>query len=127
MELLREAWETLVDREHGPFSFRLFVQPVMAIAIAFRSGRRDARDGRPPFLWHLLFSSRDRAHSIREVWGDVCTLFFVAAALDVAYQLVVTGWIHVIPMLLVATLLAVVPYAVARSVVNRLSRAYRKE
>jgi hypothetical protein len=40
--LLRD-WHMLVGREHGPLSFRMVLQPLVATAFAIRPGLQDAR------------------------------------------------------------------------------------
>ena len=45
-ELLKQFWPDLIDRLHGPLTFRLILQPLSAALIACRAGLRDARAGR---------------------------------------------------------------------------------
>jgi hypothetical protein len=45
-ELLKRFWPDLIDRLHGPFTFRLIVQPLSSALIACRAGLRDAHAGR---------------------------------------------------------------------------------
>ncbi len=52
-------------------------------------------------------------------------LFIVAFVLDVIYQLVAHRWVYPVQSLIVATLLAVVPYTLVRGVSNRIARRTR--
>jgi hypothetical protein len=40
--------ENLIGRSEGPMTFRLILQPAMAVFLAIRAGLRDAREGKPP-------------------------------------------------------------------------------
>ena len=77
-EIIARGWENLVGRFGGPMSFRFLVQPAVAIIFAVRAGLRDARAGRPPFLWKLLTKSDHRRELLRQGWKDVGTVFIVA-------------------------------------------------
>jgi hypothetical protein len=59
-------------------SFRLILQPAVAIILAIRAGMSDARDGRPPFLWAVFSNQSSRPRSIRQGWKDVGSVFIVA-------------------------------------------------
>ncbi len=121
---MTEIWpriiENLGDRLVGPMSFRFILQPVMAAIFAVVSGLQDARLGRPPFLWSVLTVPADRASLIREGWTRIGKVFLVAIVLDLIYQVMV---LEVYPgeALIVAVLLAIIPYAVLRGVVTRVA------
>ncbi|QDV34755.1 hypothetical protein ElP_26500 [Tautonia plasticadhaerens] len=103
-------------------TFRLIMQPVVAVFLAIRAGLRDAREGRPPFLWAVVSDPARRRESFRDVLGDLRNIFLVAIALDAIYQVIVHSGIYTLELLLTATTLAVVPYAIARGLVTRLAR-----
>jgi hypothetical protein len=44
-EALIRGWHNLVGRWGGPMSFRLLIQPAVAIFFAIRAGLQDARQG----------------------------------------------------------------------------------
>ena len=121
-EALRRGWENLIGRSNGPMSFRLIIQPAVAIIFAIRSGLRDARNGQPPFLWTILSNAGQRRELLRHGWRDVGTVFIVALILDAIYQVVVHSAIYSIELFLAATILALVPYALLRGLVTRLAR-----
>ena len=103
-------------------TFRLIMQPAMAVLLAIRAGLRDAREGQPAFLW-TVFSHPDRRHELlRRAWGDVGNVFILALVLDSIYQVMVHSGIYPVELLLTATILAVVPYAIIRGPVTRLAR-----
>jgi hypothetical protein len=103
-------------------TFRLIMQPAVAILIAIRAGLRDAREGRPPFLW-TVFSNPGRRHELlRQARDDLGSVFIVALVLDSIYQIIVHSGIYALELLLTATILALVPYAIVRGLVTRLAR-----
>ncbi len=97
----------------------------MAAAFAIRSGLRDSREGRPPYLWSLFAFARGRGKQLRQGWRDVGAVLIAAAAIDLVYQAVFLRAFHLEQALTVAVLLAIVAYIVFRGPVNRLFRARR--
>jgi hypothetical protein len=67
-EILKRGWENLIGRSDGPMTFRIIVQPTVAIVWAIRSGLKDAREGRPPFLWTILTNPGQRHELLRHGW-----------------------------------------------------------
>jgi hypothetical protein len=106
--------ENFVGRADGPMSFRLIFQPAVAILLALWAGMRDAREGRPPFLWAILSDQSCRRELMRQGWKDVGNVFIVALVLDSIYQVIVHSSIYALELLLTATLLALVPYMIVR-------------
>jgi len=51
-------------------TFRLVLQPLMAALIGFRAGRRDARDGREPFLTQFIRRPEGRRALLLEAFRD---------------------------------------------------------
>ena len=103
-------------------SFRLILQPAVAILLALRAGMNDARDGRPPFLWAVLSDRSRRRELMTQGWKDVGKVFLVALLLDSIYQVLVHSGIYALELLLTATVLALVPYGIVRGLVTRLAR-----
>jgi hypothetical protein len=103
-------------------SFRLIFQPAVAIFLAIRAGMRDARHGRPPFLWAVSSNRGLRRELIRRGWEDVRNVFILAIVLDSMYQVIVHSGIYALELLLTATILALVPYVIVRGLVTRLAR-----
>ena len=126
-EFLTRMWEGLAARVGGPMTFRLILQPTMAGLLALRAGLRDAREGRPAYFWTVLTDASQRADLLREGWKAVAKVFCIAAAVDVVYQWIVQRWVYPGETLIIAVLLAVVPYILIRGPVNRLARRGRRE
>ncbi len=112
----------LADRVSGPMKFRLVLQPMMAAVFAIVSGLRDAKLGEPPYFWSLATEPSRRIEMLRDGWKSIGKLFVVALALDVIYQLIVRHSVYPGEVLIVAILLAIVPYLILRGLVTRLAR-----
>ena len=104
---------------------RLVLQPMMATLFAVRDGIKDAHDGRPPYLWTIFTHAEHRRELLDEGWKAIAKIFILAVVLDVIYQFIVFRWFYPAETLNVGLLLAVVPYALLRGPVNRLTRARR--
>ena len=124
-DMFMRALMNVADRVGGPMTFRIILQPLMAALLAFRAGFKDAQHGRPPYFWTILTDPSQRADLVREGWRSVARVFVLAIVMDVIYQLIVLGWIYPFELILVAILLAVVPYLLIRGPVNRVVRRLR--
>ena len=115
----------LVGREHGPLHFRFVMQPLVAIMIAIRVGFRDAREGRPPcFFWTVFTDKTRRSELLRLAWKDVGKVFCVALLLDVIYELIVWHWVYPTQAILVAVVLAIIPYLLVRGPATRIAHRF---
>jgi hypothetical protein len=123
-DIVTRIWQNLGDRITGPMSLRLVLQPTMAIIFGIRAGMRDARLGRSPYVVRVLTSDRsERRRLLLQGWKAIAMVFCLACALDGIYQFVVQRWIYPGELLLVAFLLACVPYILVRGAVDRVLRA----
>lgn len=121
-ESLTRAVEQLLGRASGPMHFRLIMQPVVASILAIRAGMKDAREARPPFFWAALTQPEARRELLRSGWKDLSKIFVVAIALDSIYQIVALHAFFWLQTLLVAVVVAVVPYLLFRGPANRIAR-----
>lgn len=122
---MQEIWtrivENMIDRVSGPMHFRVFLQPVMAMIFATVSGLRDARTGKPPYFWSLFTDPDHRRDMLRDGWKSVGKVFLLAMALDVVYQIIVQRFVYPGEVVLVALLLAILPYLVLRGLITRIA------
>jgi hypothetical protein len=125
-EFLRQAWEMLVGRLHGPFAFRFVLQPLVAAFIACRAGLRDARAGRPAYGWAVLTNRLDRHELLRHGWRELTRVFIAAVIIDVIYEVIVFRRIYPGQSLIIAAFLALLPYPFIRGLVNRIGRRSRR-
>jgi hypothetical protein len=118
----RAFLEDIPRRLAGPGRFRFVVQPVIASLLGIRSGRADARAGRPPYLYGLLFHRGLRAELVRSGFGTVVNLLLMGILLDAVFQWVILGVSHPGAALVVGPVLIVGPYSLARALSNHLAR-----
>jgi hypothetical protein len=120
-DLIMRIWNNLIARPAGPLKFRFLMQPAVAIFLAIRSGLRDSREGKPAYFWALFANPSNRAALLRDGVRSIGKLFVFAIVLDCAYQLIVLRWVYPFEALVVAVVLAAVPYLLVRGPVNRIA------
>ncbi|MDF2190343.1 hypothetical protein [Paraflavitalea sp. CAU 1676] len=132
--ILERIWENLLARTEGPFNLRFFLQPTVSIIFAIRAALKDAKAGNVPYLWRYFKAPKpERKRIVREVWTDVGRIFIIGTILDIVYQLVILfrdkteDAFYPFESLLVAFLLAIIPYLLLRGPVNRLVRRFLKK
>jgi hypothetical protein len=123
-DMIARGWDNFVQRPQGSLSLRFLIQPLIAAVIALRAGVKDAREGRPAYLWAALTSPGYRLQLLHGGWRDMRTPFLVSAILDSIYQLITHGFIYPLELLFTATLLALVPYLVLRGPANRVAARF---
>jgi hypothetical protein len=120
MEVWNRAIENLFGRLDGPLHLRFIMQPLMAIIFAVIDGIKDAKLGRPAYFWTLVKNPDQRRELLKIGWKRISKIFIFAVILDVIYQIKVHHWFYPGETLIVAFLLAVVPYFLARGPINRI-------
>jgi hypothetical protein len=121
-----DIWTRVVDqlmaRVSGPMHFRLYLQPIMAAVFAVIAGLKDARLGKPPYFWSLITHPAERKEMIKDGWKSVGRVFILALVLDAIYQAYVLHFFYVGEAIIVAIVLAIVPYLILRGIVTRLAQ-----
>jgi hypothetical protein len=110
----------MIARLHGPGRLRFILQPTIATILGIRDGAKDARAGKPPFLWGLVFHSSERPGLIRSALVSVRDLVAVAILLDVIAQFLIFRMVHPGAALLLGPVLIATPYATSRALTNRI-------
>src|SRR5262245_51546198 len=121
-ESFTRLWNDLIGRIGGPMSFRLLLQPAMAMIFAIRDGLKDSREGRPAYFYSLFTDPENRRSRLREGFKAVSRVFILAIVMDMIYQLIVLRWFYPLQALIVAFVLAFLPYILLRGPVNRIAR-----
>ena len=121
-EVIARILGNLHGRMDGPMWFRFILQPSVATFLAIRAGMADGRAGRPPYFWTILTDPAHRARLLRQGWKDVVKVFILAVVLDTVYGYIVFRWFYPTETLIVAFLLACVPYLLVRGPAGRLTR-----
>jgi hypothetical protein len=112
----------LLARIEGPMSFRLLLQPLVALFFAFRDGRKDAREGRSPYFWALFTELEHRHDMLQHGWRSIGKVFIIAIVLDLVFQYIVFHELRPLGALFDGIILALLPYLLLRGPVNRLIR-----
>ena len=102
--------------------FRLILQPAMATLFAVRAGWQDGLAGRPAYFWAILTEPAERRNLLREGWKAVAKVFVMAVIIDAIYQVINLRWFYPAEALIVAIVLAFVPYLLIRGPVGRIAR-----
>ncbi len=128
-DIFTRFFEHLVGRVEldAPMKFRLILQPVMAAIMAVRSGLRDAKAGKPPYFWALFTVPAHRAQMLRDGWKSIGRVFILGIVIDVIYQIIVFRRFYPVEALVVAAILAIVPYLLIRGPVTRIARGASKK
>lgn len=120
-DLLARQWADLLARPSGPFAFRFYLQPTMAIVAAVKHGLRDARTGRAPYTWTVLTRAEKRGARLREGLRATSRIIALGLVMDAAYQIIVLRTFYPGEAVVVALLLAFVPYLLTRGPVARVA------
>ena len=78
--------------------------------------------GRPPYFWSLFRGVSGRGALILSGWRSIGKVFVLAIVLDVIYQFIVARFVYAGEAVIVAFILAMVPYATLRGLVTRFTR-----
>lgn len=123
-EQLARLWRNLVERPDGPMLFRYFLQPTMATITAVISGIADARLGRTPFWQSVLNNPAERGHRFNEAIVDTSRIMLLGLVMDSIYQYIQFDSFHPAEAVIIALLLALLPYLLLRGIVARVARRW---
>jgi hypothetical protein len=118
-----EFLQDIPRRLAGPGRFRFVLQPLVASLIGVRAGLADARAGRSPYLWSLVFARGERRELMRAGCASVVNLLLMGILLDCVFQWVILGASHPGAALVVGPTLIVAPYSLSRALTARLAGA----
>jgi hypothetical protein len=119
-ETATRFWEELAARPSGPLAFRFVLQPLVAIGYALRDGVRDAKYGRPAYFWAVFTDSAHRKALLNSGWQSIGKVLILALVIDIIYQIVILRGLRPLEAVVIAALLAIVPYVLVRGPVNRI-------
>ena len=119
IEVHRRFWIDIFERIHGPMTFRFYLQPVMAALAAFPDGIRDARLGHTSFFWSAWWDRSASTGRLREGAVATARVVLLGLSMDAIYQFKVLDRFYPAEALMMALLLAVIPYFIFRWIVER--------
>lgn len=121
---ISEIWGSLLQ---GPGELRFFIQPVLALLLGIRDGRRDEKMGVPPYFLQLITGKGHRKQILSQGWKSITVSFLVAITLDSLLQIFALGIFRPLSALFAGVMLIALPYLLARGFANRLlSRRHRR-
>jgi hypothetical protein len=129
-DLLLRVWDNLVARTEGPMHLRFLIQPAVSVYFAIQAGRLDAKTNTIPFLWRFVTAKGKRKAVAKEGWKHFGKIFMMGLAMDLVYQAVVIYKLcteedfYPLESIIVAFLLAIVPYVLIRGPLSRLITLY---
>jgi hypothetical protein len=112
-------FEDIPKRLTGPGRFRFVLQPLVALLLGIRDGMIDARAGRPPYLYNLLFYQGQRRELLRSSFDTVVNLILMGILLDSIVQWLILGASYPGAALVIGPVLITIPYVLARALTNR--------
>lgn len=115
-------WHDIGARFGGPMTFRFFLQPIMALIAALPDGINDAKQGRSGFFWAAWGNPEAKTGRLREGLISVARIILLGISMDVIYQLRVFDRFFPVEALVMAILLAVIPYFLFRGIIERVAR-----
>ena len=122
LEVQQRFWSDIFARATGPMTFRFYLQPTMALIAAVHDGLRDTRFGHHSFFWTAADDTTKQAGRLREGVRATARIVLLGLSMDVIYQIKVLDRFYPVEALMMAILLAVVPYFIFRWIVEGVSR-----
>ena len=117
VDVIERLWHDLIQRPDAPMRFRFVLQPVMAAIVAIRDGLKDVRGGRQPYFWKALGVTRLRAGL-----NATARIILLGIVMDAMYQIIVLRRFYPGEAVIIALLLAFVPYLLIRGPAARIAR-----
>ena len=115
-------WHDMLERPSGPVAFRFVLQPAMAVFVGIREGMRDAAAGRAPYFWTMLREPDERVARLREGLNATARIILLGIVMDMIYQALVLKTFYPNEALIIALMLAFVPYVIVRGLTGRFAR-----
>jgi hypothetical protein len=113
--------DNLIGRIDGPMHFRILMQPAMAFFFGVKDGLKDAKENKPPYFWAIFTDSTARTQLLESGLKSVGKILLLAAVLDVIYQIIELHTFYPGETIIVALMLAFLPYLLIRGPVNRVA------
>jgi hypothetical protein len=112
--------QDILARPGGPMTFRFILQPAMACIAALRDGAKDARRGRRPYLWAVIREPGERKGRLYESIISTSRIILLGLFMDAVYQLIVLKTFYPGQAVIIALVLALVPYVLMRGPIARV-------
>jgi hypothetical protein len=117
----KRIWFQELARPSGPMKFRFVLQPLMVAFFAIRDGVKDAQTGRAPFFWTMLYRPGRRFERLKEGLNATARIILLGLVMDVIYQYIVLKRFYPAEAVIIAIVLAFLPYVIIRGPVARIA------
>ena len=115
--VIERLWHDLIEETDAPMRFRFVLQPVMAAIVGIRDGLKDVRAGRKPYFRMALGVTR-----LREGLNATARIILLGIVMDAMYQMIVLRRFYPGEAVIIALVLAYVPYLLIRGPAARIAR-----
>ncbi len=123
--VIERIWTSLFERSSGPLSFRFILQPSMAAIAAIHDVVKLVRARRAPTVQTVTDIPGRRVQLLREGLNATARIILLGLAMDLIYQLLVFKTFYPVEALIIAVLLAFVPYLLVRVLLAPIARQWR--
>jgi len=120
MSLPSSVVEGFIARLAGPMSLRFIFQPLLGLLLGIRDGIRDANAGEPPFILDLISNREKRKAKLSSLLTSLFKTILIAVVLDLIAQYFLFGQVRITSAVMIAIIILIVPYSMARAVTNRM-------
>lgn len=110
IEIHHRFWSDIADRIHGPMTFRFYLQPTMALIAAIPDGISNARSG-----------DRGTHDGVRQALLATARTLLLGMSMDMIYQYKALDRLYPAEAVMMAVLLALIPYFIFRWIAERLA------
>ena len=126
LSTFQRIWHDLVSRPGGSLALRFVLQPTMSAIVAIRDGIKDSHTGRSPYFWTMFADPAKRRENLREGVAATGKIILLAMLLDAIYQYIELKTFYPAEALIVAILLAFIPYFLIRGPAGRIARRLQR-
>lgn len=124
LDVHQRFWSDMFARFGGPMTFRFILQPIMAAIAAIHDGVKDAREGHRSFFWTAWLHPSEQSGRLREGLISTARIMLLGISMDVIYQFKELDLFYPAEAVVIAILLAVIPYFIFRWIVERIARRW---
>ncbi|WP_424629647.1 hypothetical protein [Bradyrhizobium sp. SYSU BS000235] len=124
LDIQQRFWSDIFARFGGPMTFRFFLQPTMAAIAAVHDGLKDAREGHKSFFWTGWRHPSEQTGRLREGLISTARIMLLGISMDVIYQFKELDQFYPAEAVVIAILLAVIPYFIFRWIIEWIARRW---
>jgi hypothetical protein len=112
--------EGIMARVAGPMGLRFVFQPLVGLLLGIRDGMVDAKAGEPPFIFDLIANRENRTAKLASIFKSLSKTIIIALVLDAIVQYLIFDQVRVTSAIIIALIMLVIPYSLARAITNRI-------